>query len=271
MSEPERKARRKRLGMKEYQLHDTFGVFPLFPTFSEGRHFKPNKPNGKKQWRPGSSFSTNGIELHMRFVSTDYPQTKTGKNSKLKKNFTTSQKDYDPPYLHKCPPNQEIVDYENDVCVNDPGNTNPLTGGHVKTNFANDGRVIEKIVTNSFRKEHLKHESKANKVSHAYAKLRDRLELNVIFNEYSEHSLKTTNTEDILSGIRKRVGHNDEVHRKLTNKKYLKLKFEAKIAYQRCMDQIANWCIHGYTTKTPFEKQDHVEKRKLVVLGDFLN
>ena len=187
MSETERKARRKRLGKKEYQIHDTygiFGIFPLFPTFSEGRQFisldkkcvykwkalakqvykeyeiayeesdkvydstssdikknkqvkktldftsedlcdifsllnedeilklKPNKPNEKKQWRPGSSFSTNGIELHMRFVSTDYPQTKTGKNSKLKKNFRTSTKDYDPPYLHKCPPTQEIVDYE---------------------------------------------------------------------------------------------------------------------------------------------------------------
>jgi len=183
MSETERKARRKRLGMNDDQMHDTYGIFPLFPTFSEGRQFisldkncvdllkalakqvykeyeisykesdkvydstssdskktldctckdlcesfqsdifsllnedeilklKPNKPNGKKQWRPGSFFSKNGIELYMRFVSTDYPQTKTGKNIKLKKNFRTSQKDYDPPYLHKCPPKKEIVDYE---------------------------------------------------------------------------------------------------------------------------------------------------------------
>jgi len=122
----------------------------------------------------------------------------------------------------------------------------------VKTYIDNDGRVSEKMVTNSFRKQHLKHESKANKVNHEYTKLRDRLELNVIFNEFGSQSLKKSNMQNMLVGIQKRVGHNDEVHRKITNKMYLKLKFEANIAYQRCMDQIANWCIHGYTTKTPF-------------------
>ena len=138
----------------------------------------------------------------------------------------------------------------------------------MKTYIDNDGRVSEKMVTNSFRKQHLKHESKANKVNHEYTKLRDRLELNVIFNEFGSQSLKKSNMQNMLVGIQKRVGHNDEVHRKITSKKYLKLKFEAKIAYQRCIDQIANWCIHGYTTKTPFEKQDHIEKRKFVVFGD---
>jgi hypothetical protein len=180
----------------------------------------------RNKWNLGSMVSTNGYELHIQYVSSNYGRTKSGKLSKLPIEKQTEPEHWDPSYrLHSY--NGESI-----VAI-DPGHYN------VFTTYESDG--THKTIT----KEEFSHRSHRNLLNKKVAYLSRNLNLNY-------PTLCTHVYQNVVNGIRERIANQETVLGVFSSRAYYKAKFDARIHKQKEIDRILNWISNNNTKVLAF-------------------
>ncbi|CAK9034974.1 Hypothetical protein SCF082_LOCUS21095 [Durusdinium trenchii] len=214
-----------------------------------------NREGLKKQgkFRLGPTVKTNGVELHVLFETTNYPRhtegRRCGQGKRLKAAEQTCPAELDPP-IDFC--GITLTDWTRMVTI-DPGNTNPVTLARPIDPEDAETRFSTASLSKGWYTKH----SKRRKMK----RRGDRDTPKQINKELSEHSLKTSSVESLLTAVRLRFKHHDETHAAASKKQRLKLRFEVKQAEERAINNTINWILRG-------GKHTGAREVDVVVFGD---
>ena len=240
------------LAKERFPHHDKDVITEIFSsvdTFFDRTKGIKKKPN--HQLAP--IVRTNGVELHVMFEK-NVRRMKSGKSCKLKAEEKTLPEHLDPSYdMAEVRGHFKGFIEEGQIVGVDPGNANPYTAVRPVPGKHQDGMRFFESRTVSKATYNLK--SKRNKVKKRAERDRKRFGVHHIIDELSTNSFKTPHFDDVMRATQVRLRHHRVMHEVQSNKQKLKLKFEARIAEQREIDNIIKDLTFDYTAK-------------LVVIGD---
>jgi hypothetical protein len=201
----------------------------------------------KKGWVLQPTFRTDGYEIHWLFDK-NQPRTKNNKKMKVKRKAQSWPQDFDPSYdpirTKDCLPG--------DYAAADVGHHYIVYAASPTGETRPDGKPdFEK---RCFSKKEYNHKSKRNKKNRKMGRLRKSKDIQKIQNQLSLNTIKTANPEKLVAAIFLCMQHYDSITNHYNNHQLRKLKFEARIAEQRTIDQL----VHYVTW----------EGRKVLGLGD---
>ena len=257
-----------------------------------------------KGWKLSPTIKTNGISLHILFETANTKRSAGNQLVRVTKEKQCTEAKFDPKYLDaniqllgELPANyNQEEDFRNRnsntlkitpdqfACI-DPGNHNPFAAVY------HDGEHGHRFETKNISRDSYNRESGRNMVNKAYKKLAERENLQSSWEprkrshlKQSSYSSRLVPVEEvwnhlegyldiqgpptykpgILDGIKLRFQQHDEVHRKLSNRNYLRTKCKAEAMENRAMHQVINKLLRVGETKADGSKYNI----KLLVFGD---
>lgn len=199
-------------------------------------------PKRGRKWDHGFSLKTNGFEFHFTFDMNKVRHPVTKRAKKPKEEMTIKNKDWDPPRVVKNKMGLDIHDPTN-FAASDVGHYNILTSFSPyhfhRMNGTRNGEI------RNYTKWRFNFESKRNKVNRKVKLLQRDLGIRVCQNILSQHTMKTTSLENMRKAVLVRCKFYDALYVHYSNRQYMKLKMEARIANQRAIDDMLNWVTYG--------------------------
>jgi hypothetical protein len=195
-------------------------------------------------WQLGSTFRTNGFELHViyeRNVTRNVMES-GGKRRKADpdKKHTCKPDDFDPDKT--CKP--EWLVGAHDVVGVDPGNHNVVFGASWDGEHNADGERVFKhrrYTAKEYRRNSLRDALNARS-----ERLTSRAQDAGLLGTLAEHPVKiAANFQSFAAGVRARVGVYDELYKIYSNRQFQKYKFAARRATQRTMDGLLERISEG--------------------------
>ena len=198
----------------------------------------------KAKWELADTIKTNGVELHLVFVSKNWPvygplnqkgepSRKAGQRvGKLPANLRVKPEDLDPAYDL---PTEGIGNAE--FTATDPGNTNPFT-------VAWWDRVAGKHRSKTMSKAQYAHDAGRHKMNKRVAKDRKRAGVDFIIELLATFHFKQTDRDGVLWAAAVRLEWHDVLHAAYSTRQKLKLQFECKRRSARAMDKTVDFLRH---------------------------
>lgn len=201
-------------------------------------------PKRGQRWDRGFSLKTNGFEFHFTFDINKIRHPVTKRAKKPKKEMTIKDKEWDPKRVFENKNGLDIRDPRNFV-ASDVGHYNILTTvcptGARRLNGTRDVEV------RNYSKWRYNRESKRNKVNRKVCLLQRDVEIQACQKVLSQHTMKTTSLEAMCKAVRVRCKFYDVLYAHYSNRQFLKLKMEARMAEQKAIDTMLNWVTYGKT------------------------
>ena len=186
-----------------------------------------------QKWKRGVMVRTNGTELHVVFGTTNVERLTTGRLKRRKANLVIRPEDLDPSYRYDDCVN---VVGDSEFIAIDPGNYSPFTWVRKKPGAEGQEQKIFSRESISKRWYNLRSKRLARTNRHkadvGRFGLKDSLEA------LAENHLKHAGFAEIRIGVRVRLQHQISMHNAFSNKQRLKLRFEARIAEKKAIDQV---------------------------------
>ena len=207
------------------------------------------------KWRRGVVVRTNGVELHVVFETLNTERLATGRVKRKRPNQRIRPEDLDPNYdFSSC------VDSvgANDFISIDPGNHCPYTWA--RKDPSSTLQDPKPFLKETVSKKWFNRRSKRNRKNQRYKTELQKFKLKDIIKELSICTLKHASFSDIQSAVQLRLRHQQRLHDAFSRKQRLKLRYEARIAEQKAIDQIVKR-MRGNSGRVD-------DKVKLIVFGD---
>lgn len=193
----------------------------------------------RKGWTIGKTISTNGYEFH---ISYEKNVERNGKRrKKVSKSNKVSEKSFDP----KKEFDVDMINVHNPTlfAAGDPGNHCVITAvSPTGETHKNGSPMFEK---RKFTKKRYNFESKRNKVN----KKMKFIQSDKILKEYrdwlSMNTMKSPHSEDIRQAVFIEIEAYGVMYKRYSNRQFLKLKMEARMAENKTMDKMIHWITWG--------------------------
>ena len=212
--------------------------------------FELDRGVGKgEKWRRSPVLRTNGIELHIVFEK-NTKRTKTGQLKRERANTQFRPQDRDPNYDYAdC--SGEVGD--DDFIAIDPGNYSPYTWVQKNPQKGLEGEkpFLRETISKRWYERRSKRRARINRHKSDVR----RFKLNEITAALAEHHLKHVAYDAVKQAVKLRLKHQRRLHEVFSKRQRLKLKFEARTAEQKTIDQIV-------------KRMRGKKKMKLIVFGD---
>ena len=221
--------------------------------------FKGVIKNSKK-WKRSATLRTNGVELHVLCETLNTERLLTGKLKRPRRNALIRPQDLDPSYDYSSCVEASGVQAvgSNDFISIDPGNHCPYTWARKDPEKSLEDP--KPFLKNTISKKWYNLRSKRKRKLQRYKTELHKYKLKNVILELSLCHLKHASYEQIRLAVQLRLKHQLRLFEAFSAKQRLKLRFEARRAEQKTIDEIINRLRGGSGSRT--------ERAKLIVFGD---